>query len=81
LHPSSPTSRGIATASTGIVAVKEEGENCNYWRFIEIDSPVELALSTTLCRQMGFTHVSAVMTKKDAEAIYGLDFSKWMTWM
>ena len=81
LHPSSPTSRGIATASTGIVAVKEEGENCKYWRFIEIDDHVDLALATTLCRQNGFTHVSAVMTKKDAEDIFDLDFSQWMTWM
>ena len=61
--------------------MKEEGENCKYWRFIEIDDHVDLALATTLCRQNGFTHVSAVMAKKDAEDIFDLDFSQWIIWM
>ena len=65
----------------GIVAVKEEGEDCNYWRFVEIDSHVDFTLSTTLCHQMGFTHVSAVMSKKDAETMYEMDFSLWMEWL
>ena len=81
LHPHSPTGRGIATASMGMVGVKEEGDGCNYWRFIEITSHVDLTLASTLCRQMGFTYVSAILSKHEAELMFKLDFSKWMEWM
>ena len=67
----------IATASTGMVGVKEEGNGCTYWRFIEITSHVDLTLANTLCRQMGFTHVSAVLSKKDATEIFGMSFKIW----
>ena len=75
LHPSfEHPSPGNAAVSMGMVGVKEEGDGCNYWRFIEITSHVDLTLANTLCRQMGFTHVSAVLSRKDAEEIFGINF-------
>lgn len=62
----------------GMVGVKEEGDGCYYWRFIEIQNHIDWTLANTLCRQMGFTHVNSALLKQDAESLYNYDYSEWI---
>ncbi len=83
LHPPYSLNQDIAGVSMGLVAIKQEGDGGLSWRSIKCNDyyNLDLTIPTTLCRQMGFTHVSEVMSRKDAVEIYGFNFSYWMQWL
>ncbi len=82
LHPPSPLDRDLATSSFGLVGVKEEGTYCNNkWRFINFNGEdVNWSLASTVCEMNGFSRVSSIMTKKEAEELYNVSFYHWMDW-
>ena len=64
----------------GLVAVKKEGDGCSDWRFIMKDTyTVDQSVTTTICRQMGFTNVNPgfVMTLSEFEDFFPFNFSIW----
>ena len=82
LYPPASYPEGVVyQASMGIVGVKEEGDGDEFWRYVSKgnDIRVNQAVANTLCRQMGYTNVdpSSIITRLDAERIYGYDFSHW----
>lgn len=81
LHPPEPNERMVASASMGLVGVKEEGDGCEGWRFIEMTSEVDLNFAATICRQMGFTHVTNILNRREAENLYSSQFSRWFEWL